>query len=171
MPTLSRSIVNDYIETARLRAHSLSEVVAVAEALEITQLPFGPDTYQAALTGAVISDTSRRLKGHGGGGGEGRDRVKRRGGPHVKASARKDVVAWKKLILKQLHIALCTRSSKYAKEVAALKLNAKLLIAAVAGYVAASVGVAVAVIAALVAAILRLVLKIGIAAFCEQGEL
>jgi hypothetical protein len=70
-----------------------------------------------------------------------------------------------------VHSALCRRSKKYAKEVAALKQNGKLLIGAIAGYIAASVGVAVAVIAALVAAVLHLVLKVGVSAFCERFKL
>jgi hypothetical protein len=78
------------------------------------------------------------------------------------------VASLKTEILRQLHLALCKRSKKYAKEVAALKRNIKLLIAAISGYLAASTGFSSAVIAALVASILLLIMKIGLETFCEQ---
>src|SRR5258708_7432753 len=79
-----------------------------------------------------------------------------------------EVRIWTRLILKELQKALCARTVRYKKQVAALKENGRLLIGAIAGYVAATVGVSVAVIAALVAALLQLALIMGIAAFCEQ---
>jgi hypothetical protein len=91
------------------------------------------------------------------------------------ASSRRDapefrqvtIESWKRVILKQLHIALCQRSRRYRSEVNDLKKNGKLLIAAITGYVAAKVGAAAAVIAALVAALLRFAISMGISAFCE----
>jgi hypothetical protein len=77
-------------------------------------------------------------------------------------------VPWRNAILKEVHIALCSRSRKYAKEMAALKGNVKLLIGAIAGYVAASIDGSVAIIAALVAAFLHVIFKVGVSAFCER---
>jgi hypothetical protein len=71
---------------------------------------------------------------------------------------RGEILSWQILILSEIHLALCVRNKKYAKEIATLKNNAKLLISAIAGYVAAAVGAVEAIIAALVAAMLRIVL-------------
>lgn len=79
-----------------------------------------------------------------------------------------DSFRWRDLIIAEIHIALCQRKKKYQREVAALKKNIDLLIAAIAGYVAASLGMAVAVVAAVVAAILRIVLAMGTAVFCKK---
>jgi hypothetical protein len=76
--------------------------------------------------------------------------------------------SWRDAILQEIHLALCERSSKYAKEVKALGSNGRLLIGAIAGYVAAVIGWSVAVIAALVAALLRLFLIMGVSVFCKM---
>ena len=75
------------------------------------------------------------------------------------------------LILEEIHKAFCIHSRRYKKELAELRHNTQLLIAAIAGYIAASFGVATAVIAALVAAILRIVLAMGITVFCRRFQL
>jgi hypothetical protein len=75
--------------------------------------------------------------------------------PTIETGTEEQVVSWKILILQQIELALCTRSKKYAKHVAALKKNDGLLISAIAGYVAKSAGIAVVVAAALAAAMLR----------------
>ena len=146
--------MTEYTKAARTSARSISEKIAVAEAVRLNR----PQLFLAEpeLKSGMIADLA----------------------PHThmlcmilmdeKARATQEVATWQRLIFKQLHIALCTRSKKYTKEVTALKQNARLLIAAIAGYVAASAGVTKAVIAALVAAILRFVLAIGRSAFCER---
>jgi hypothetical protein len=74
----------------------------------------------------------------------------------------------KKLILKQVHLALCTGSGRYSKHISELKKNVHVIIALIAGYVAATVGLAVTVIAAAVASFLRLATSMGVAVFCEK---
>ena len=63
-----------------------------------------------------------------------------------------------------------TEDIELKAEVAALKKDGRLLIAAIAGYIAGAVGVAAAIIAALVAAILRMAIRIGISAFCQKAR-
>jgi hypothetical protein len=153
--TISRGLVNSYIKAARTKAKSQSEKAAVTKALLLSAPASSPH-----LATALTLSQSQLVAYYS-------------YGPVPKideSKAEKDVATWQRLIFNQLHVALCTRTKKYAKEMAALQRNARLLIGAVAGYVAASVGATVAVIAALVAALLRLVLKIGLAAFCERWK-
>jgi len=92
-------------------------------------------------------------------------------GPHSGGEKKRgEILSWQILILSEIHLALCVRNKKYAKEIATLKNNAKLLISAIAGYVAAAVGAVEAIIAALVAAMLRIVLSMSQSVFCRRME-
>lgn len=148
---MSRDLVFDYIEAARNQATSLSERIAVEEAEVLAS-----DVQVFGRTGSGDRKNLASLQ----------VKVAERADEDARNAA-VNVVNWKKLILKQLHLALCSRSTKYAKEVGVLKDGVKYLIGAVAVVVATTLGVSVAVIAALVAALLRLILKMGINAFCE----
>jgi hypothetical protein len=75
---------------------------------------------------------------------------------------------WQQLIRKEIHLALCTQSTRYRKYVEAVNNNVHLLIGAIAVSVAGQLGLAVAVVAALVAALLRLSMSMGIAVFCKK---
>lgn len=159
---ISHRLVYSYIKVARLDAETPSEKAAVAEALALADFEFPPSRAKTRSLGALTKSESLRYESflmleHA-------DTIKG-------SSAEKDVASWKMLIIKELHIALCSRSKKYAKYVTALKENANLLIGAVAGWLAHSARIAVAaatVIAALVAAVLKFVLALGVGVFCER---
>ena len=160
--SLPISLVREYIEAAAKTASSASEKEAVAQACLLADddgTLMEPRAfslfYKAGASGLAksLGDESLEVNSE-----------------NIREESL-EVDSWRNAIFREVHIALCRRSRKYAKEVATLRQNGKLLIGAVAGYVAASVGVSVAVIAALVAAVLHLVLKIGTSAFCRKFRL
>jgi hypothetical protein len=143
MPNLTRELVNRYIESAQPFVESKAEQLAIE------------------LASRLNSPAKHRRERN----------PKRKFVAEMHCATDKpaaEVLAWQDLALKELHIALCTRSSRYRKQVDALKHNSNLLIASIAGYLAGSIGVAVAIVAALVAALLRLVCSMGISIFCKK---
>jgi hypothetical protein len=150
MSTVPLSLVNDYIKRARLVAMTPTEKAAVEAADKL------------AHQEPAVDRKSRRLP-------KGKRPLQQITPDSIgHQSPADEIEGWKALIFKQLYMALCKHSRKYATEVSVFKRGAELLIGAVAGYVASSLGVGVAVVAALVAAALRFVLKIGLGAFCER---
>jgi hypothetical protein len=143
MPALTPELVSLYIESAKPFAHSQVERRAIKLALQLNSPPQGVKKKHKGMFVGEINAASQ----------EGPDAV---------------VLSWKRLILKEIHAALCRRTARYRKEVDTFKDDANILIGAIAGYVAGKLGVAVAVVAALVAALLRLVVSMGVAVFCER---
>jgi hypothetical protein len=82
--------------------------------------------------------------------------------------AQVEVLSWRKLILKEIHAALCRRSARYKKEVAVIKNSVDLVIVAIAAHVAQLLKVNIAVVAGLVAALLRFISKMGVSVFCQK---
>lgn len=91
--------------------------------------------------------------------------------PRKKSTIEKRVDYWQDLILKEIHTALCKKSKRYSKEVAALKHSGEVLILAISAGVAKAIGVNIVVIAALVAALLRIMVLMGISVFCKNYEI
>jgi hypothetical protein len=79
-----------------------------------------------------------------------------------------ELLSWQKLVLKEIHAALCKRSARYKKEVAVIKNSVDLVIVAIAAHVAQLLKVNIAIVAALVAALLRFISKMGISVFCQK---
>ncbi len=92
----------------------------------------------------------------GGGGGESRDWFEQFG--------HSGLVAY---VLAEVHAALCAGDPRYAKEVATLATNSKLLIAAIGGSVATTHGIGEGAAYAMAGTALWLVGKIGVNALCE----
>jgi hypothetical protein len=61
-----------------------------------------------------------------------------------------ELLSWRRLILKEIHAALCKRSARYKKEVAVIKSSVDLFIVAIAAHVAQLLKVNIAIVAALV---------------------
>jgi hypothetical protein len=156
MPSLPVNLVNEYIKRARKAARSPSEREAVAEASILTAEKGKGRPRPRVLSLGMLGDQLDDLFWTG------------RISLGTISRETREVLSWKDAILREIHIALCRGSRKYAKEVATLKSNGRLLIGAIAGYVAASIGVSVVVTAALVATCLHVVLKVGVSAFCER---
>jgi|HubBroStandDraft_6_1064221.scaffolds.fasta_scaffold151129_2 hypothetical protein len=135
---ISRAIVNRYIEAADAEAQSEAERLAVRLASRINST--------ADREAFRFSETART-----------RDSA----GPLL------EVESWKRLILRELHTALCTRKSQYKNYRSNIEHGADLLIVAIATEVGTRLGVSVAVVAALVAALLRMGLSMGGSVFCK----
>src|SRR5712692_7756730 len=123
---LPLTLVNRYVMAAKKSAKSRAEKIAAEEARVVVNFSTHYATSPDDLVDLIFPWIG--TPGVGGGGG---------GEPEPESST---VEEWQKAIVKEIHVALCKKSRKYAREVAALKHNGKLLIAAIAGYIAASIG-------------------------------
>ena len=152
---LTRELVNRYIESAQPFAQSKEERLAI-EAAELLNSP------------------PRRYSGGAGGGSSGVPPLplprRRRRNPFDESDyvAEREVTRWQTLALREIHIALCSRSTRYRKYVEIVRDNANMLIGGIAFRVAQTLGVAVAVVAALVAALLRWAFAMGVSVFCKR---
>jgi hypothetical protein len=183
---ITRSFVDDYIKDARAIASPFGLERYVLEYSELLNQQDRPGAIQQLLPNLVIAFESIAIDSVASGviasslgyfsslgivgavvGKELKQIISR-------LSAREhaeSVATWHNLVIIEIHEALCVRSRRYKAAVAELAHNAKLLIAAIAGYLAAVFGVATAIIAALVAATLRLVLAMGMSVFCQKFKI
>ncbi len=146
LPIVPRSLVNRYIEGAQLVARSKTERLTVDMALRLNALT---PTFRAErkAKGKFIAEMHFAAK---------------------ESQAEKEVRSLRNLVLDEIHAALCTRRSRYQKEVAAMKHNADVIVIAIAAAVSKGIGANIVVVASLVAALLRLAMKMGVAVFCKK---
>src|SRR5258708_1501262 len=130
MPTLTRELVHRYVESAQPFADSETERLAIrfaarinlhSETAEVVVIPSMGRITRGVDQEWLLDVLTKRVPG--------RRRQK-------EAKAAKEVLSWKQLIVREIHTALCTRSNRYRKQADALKHNANLLIASIAGYIA-----------------------------------
>jgi hypothetical protein len=157
MTILDGELVSRYIESGKIFAASETEKKMLRLASELNAPPRARHSmrkFRMAKSGGRFSaKKSRKFIGT------------------ILASAEKEdktARTWQELIRKEIHLALCTRSTRYRKCVQAINDNVHLLIGAIAVFVAGQLGLAVAVVAALVAALLKLSMSMGVAVFCKK---
>jgi hypothetical protein len=164
MAILDRNLVSRYIESGQVFAASETEKKMVRLALELNS----PRGHRARPGRTMYSrrkfKSAKSARGYS---------IKKSGKfiGEIFASAEKaDETSrnWQRLIRKEIHLALCTRSTRYRKYVENLSHNVHLLIGAIAVSVAGKLGLAVTVVAALVASLLRLSVSMGVAVFCKK---
>lgn len=183
MPSLNRELVGRYIESAELFAASEAERKMIRLASEINwptryRAPLGRARYRRYTEERHEFKSKHKSKSRSGKLPETFSRfATKKTGIRIRAlaaSADEPVEAdgttrsWQRLIRKEIHLALCTRSARYRKYVDAINHNVHLLIGAIAVSVAGQLGLAVTVVAALVAALLRLTVSMGVAVFCKK---
>jgi hypothetical protein len=169
MPELTRKVVGLYIDSAEVFATTQSERKLIRLATGLNSVPQG-----WKLPGS--KPPKRRYRGTV-------DHVRKKGKKglyvgDIRASAERPsdginlsdatTSSWLNLARKEIHIALCTKSTRYRKYVDAIDQNFNLLIGVIAIAIAGRIGMAVTVVSSLVAALLRLILKMGVAVFCKS---
>ena len=142
MPEISSELVNRYIDGARVFAKSKTEKLAVQMAAELN------------------SPRSRKYR-----------RVRNpHQEPKKQSKEQKEVRAWYDLIFEEIHSALCTRSTRYKKQMAVLRHSGEVLILYIASTVAKKLQVNVVVVAAPVAALLRMISAMSVSVFCKRFD-
>jgi YesN/AraC family two-component response regulator len=142
LPTIPRTLVNEYIKAAKPLAESDVERIAVRMAMKLNS----PSKHRDRAR------NPRRIP-------EMHFAVDK---PEVEAQK------WRELILAEIHTALCTQSNKYKQYTGAIRDSGSVLIGMIASKIAGEVGAAFAVVGALVAALLRMVCEMGISVFCRR---
>jgi hypothetical protein len=163
MPTLTRSKVNRYIDSAHPFVTSPIEEEVIHVAFKLNSFPDRPRK----------PTVKKRYKGRA---------SKRRRAPMLStyvgtilasASATtepKPIISAQQLIRQEIHLALCKKSSRYSQHVRAISHSVDVLILGVSAYVAEKIKMSVVVVASLVAAFLRIILAMGVSVFCKKYE-
>lgn len=144
MPTIPKTLVDEYIKAAKPLAESAVDRIAIRMAIKLNE----PSKHRERRRNPI--------------------RI-----PEIHAAADKSEVEaqrWRDLILAEIHNALCTRSTKYKQYTGAIRDSGSVLIGMIASKIAGEVGAAFAVVGALVAALLRMVFSMGISVFCKRFE-
>lgn len=165
MAILDRNLVSRYIESGQVFAASETEKKMVRLALELNSPPRGHRAWPGrTMYSRRKFKSAKSARGYS---------IKKSGkfiGEILASAEKADETSsnWQRLIRKEIHLALCTRSTRYRKYVENLSHNVHLLIGAIAVSVAGKLGLAVTVVAALVASLLRLSVSMGVAVFCKK---
>lgn len=166
MAALTRQLVNEYIRDARSSAQSEPDLSVIRLAALINTNPVEAQrelNRELGLKGLYLTSLKFAAEDE-------KRSVKRRGGTPVPVrkptKLNAEALNVQKLILDEIHMALCTKE-KYRKQIADLKRYANKLVILMAGYLAGKAAIAESVLLALVAATLRFALRMGVSVFCK----